>query len=334
MDPQRILVINVTRIGDTLFSSPAIRAIKEYWPNAVCDVLAHPKRAEVFENLPFINKVGCITKGVAPFLCRLFGPRYDVAFVYGFDQALVKYATRAATHVIAFKQTDPALNKRLFRCVDPAPFQGEHAIKQALRLPAAIGINAQNMRIAYFCTDDEKKWGMETLSHEGLGSGYPLIGLQVASFPTKRYRDWPIESFLHLCREIRSRFPNAKFLIFGGPEERTRTDWLKAELNFGVSSFAGCLTLRQTAALMSCIDLYVGVDTGPTHIMSSFDIPIVGLYHCLSSRQHTGPLQHPLDFCIDHPRTGLDCDETTSMADISVALVFDRVVEALAARRK
>ena len=83
---------------------------------------------------------------------------------------------------------------------------------------------------------------------------------------------------------------------------------------------------------MYCLNLYVGVDTGPTHIMSAFDIPLVGLYHALSKTHHTGPLQHPQDYCINHPADEAGADETLPMADITVEQVFDQVVRALGVR--
>ncbi|MCE9571511.1 MAG: hypothetical protein K8R10_16135, partial [Rhodocyclales bacterium] len=60
--PRRILVINVSRIGDTLLATPAIRALAAAWPEASLDVLGHPNRVEVLEHLPFVRRVGSISK--------------------------------------------------------------------------------------------------------------------------------------------------------------------------------------------------------------------------------------------------------------------------------
>jgi len=48
--PKSILVINVTRIGDTLLAVPALRALATAWPDARLTVLGHPKRVAVLEN--------------------------------------------------------------------------------------------------------------------------------------------------------------------------------------------------------------------------------------------------------------------------------------------
>jgi heptosyltransferase-3 len=328
--PKLILFIVVSRIGDTLFATPGIRSVANAFPDARITVLGHPSRAEIFKNLPFVSSVGSISKKTAPWLGWFAKQRYDLAFVYNFDEALVAYALRVARDVVAFKQKDARLNVRLYRCVVPPPFQSEHAVRQLLRLPEAVGISANSLRLAYYCTQTEREEAGVRLGRIGADKASPLIGLQVASFPTKAYRDWPVDHFASLCDRIVARWPNAHFLIFGGRAEQSRTASLKARLGERASLFAGQLTLRETAALMALTDLYVGVDTGPTHLMSTYDIPMVALYHCLSSSIHTGPLGHPMAYILNHPSTGTDdCHESSSMAEISVDQVMAMVEQAL-----
>lgn len=329
----RILVIQVSRIGDTLFATPALCALAAAFPAAEITVLAHPKRAEVLEHLPFLACVGRITKGRARWLGWLGGKGYDLALVYGFDEPLVAYALRVARRVVAFRQEDDSLNRRLAPAVEVPPFQDEHAVRYYLRLAAVVGAAPSGLRLVYQMTAAEQAAAQARLRAAGIADGRPLVGLQVASFPTRAYRDWPIESFAELCERISAAWPQARFLIFGGGEERQRTAWLKERLGACATLFAGRLSLRETGALMSLTHLYVGVDTGPTHLMSSFDIPLVGLYHCTSSSDHTGPLEHPCAELVNHPRSGGDCTEQSSMADISVDRVFAAVQRALEDKR-
>lgn len=329
--PRTILVINVSRIGDTLFVTPALRSLAAAWPQAAITVLAHPKRAEVLDRIPFAAKVGRIDKQRAPFLGHLPGKPYDLALVYGRDLALVAYALRVAKRVVAFRQGREDIDRQLYLAVDEAPPHSEHAVDRALRLPRALGLKPAGRRLALHLTDKEQHWAAERLKAEGLAGAHPLIGLQVASFPTKAYRDWPVENFAELCRRVLATWPAARFLIFGGPEDKERTAWLKQELGARAGLMAGKLSLRQTAAMMSLVDGYVGVDTGPTHIMSTFDIPMVGLYHARFPRSAYGPLDHPLDFSLDHPRQGSDPEETVPMAEITVDTVWAQLRRALAA---
>ena len=329
-DDPSFLVITVARIGDTLLATPAIRAIARAYPQAPITVLSHPKRAEVLEHLPFIGRVGRISKRRAFWRGRWGSQRHDYALVYGFDEALVAYALRVAKNVVAFRQKDPALNRRLYRAVEVPAFQSEHSVRQLLRLPAALDIPPAGLRLAYAVSPSERAWAEARSARDTPAGAGPIIGLQVASFPTKSYRDWPVENFAELAQALAAEYPRAHFFIYGGSEERVRTGWLEKKLGRRATPYAGRLSLRQTAALMSETDLYVGVDTGPTHIMSAFDVPLVGLYHCFSPSRLIGALEHPGFYPVDHPRP-YGCPTDTPMAEISVDAVLAAARAALAA---
>lgn len=326
LDPRRILVINVCRIGDTLLAVPAIRALARAWPGAEITVLGHPKRIEVLEHLPWLSRTGGISKTTARWRARLGGPSYDLAVVYGFDEPLVAYALRAARHVVAFRQRDEVLNRRLYRAVEHPAYQSGHSVRLALRLTDALGIAHAGYRLGYQVTPDETAWAERELAAT---AGALRVGLQLASFHTKAYRDWPEEHFAALTRRMRERWPSMHFLVFGGEDDRARADRLASTLGASCTVFAGRLTLRQTAALMSRLNLYVGVDTGPTHIMSCFDIPLVAMYHCYSPSVLIGALDHPLFFPVDHPRP-FPCALETPMSEIPVDRVLQAVERALA----
>jgi heptosyltransferase-3 len=330
---ERFLVINVSRIGDTLLATPAIRALAAARPGCIIDCLGHPNRADVLRHLPFVRQVGEITKKSAPFRGWLGGKTYDTALVYGFDEALVAYALRVAKRVVAFRQADDKLNARLFRVVEVPAFQSEHAVQQLLRLPEALGIAPAGLRLAYATTPQETAWARQTLEKDlprnTTPGATPLIGLQIASFPTKGYRDWPLTHFIALCDRIKSHWPNTHFLIFGGTEEHERTAALKMHLGPAATLYAGRLSLRETVSLMSLTDLYIGVDTGPTHLMSTLDIPLVGLYHGFSPSRLIGPLAHPCAYLIDHPLAAPGCTTEAPMSDITVDSVWQAVAQAL-----
>jgi heptosyltransferase-3 len=327
-DLSRILVINVSRIGDTLLVTPAIRALGARWPGATIDFLGHPRRVEIIENLPFVASTGPITKHRARFKGWFGGPRWDLAAVYGFDRPLVAYALRVSRRVVAFRQGDPGLDARLFQCVERPAFQSMHAVDYLLTLTRAIGVPDAGRRLAYTVTARERAWAKKTLPT----TGRPLVGLQVASFPTKGFRDWPIEKFAELCERILARWPQAQFLVFGGPLERNRTAALAQRFPGHATLFAGIFGLRESASLMNELDLYVGVDTGPTHIMGALDAPMVPLYHCYSPSRLLQPLERPKCFVVDHPRAATGCGPETPMGEIEVDAVWQRVLEALAGR--
>lgn len=330
-EPRDILYINVSRIGDTLLVTPAVRAVAARWPQARITLLAHPKREEVVRKLPFVHRTGSIEKGRAHLMGRLPGKPYDLAFVCNFDAPLVEYALRVAHRVVAFRQANEALNRRLYRAIEHPALQTTHAVDIQLMLPAALGVTPAGKSLAYAVSDAESDWAQGFLARHEAAARHPLIGLQVASFPTKAYRDWPPAHFSALCQRILARWPMAHFLIFGGDLEKDRTEALARELGTAATLCAGRLSLRETAALMNRVDLYIGVDTGPTHLMGALHRPMVALYHGYSPSRVLKPLDHPCLWAIDHPLADR-CTPEADMADISVERVWEAVQQALAGK--
>ena len=336
---KRILIINVTRIGDTLLNTPAIRAIARHFPNAAITCLGHAKRVEVLNHLPYLTKVGEIDKRSALYRGRLgnligsfTGERYDWAFVWGHDEALHQYALRKADRVVGYAQKSEALNKRLYHAAIEPKLYSLHGVAMQLALPHSVGIVANDYGLDYVATGRElqaAKAQFARLTSEPGMNPKPLIGLQVASFPTKAYRDWPIEQFIALGVRVIKSYPHAHFCLFGGPDDRERTAIFKNLLPDNTTVYAGELSLRETAAIMHELDLYIGVDTGPTHLFGALGKPMVAMYHPTLPSSLYKPLQHPALYVVDHPLAGITADATVPMADITVDMVWERVADAL-----
>lgn len=328
LQPHRILVIHVTRIGDTLLTTPVIRALAAAWPEAEITFAGHRKRIEVMENLPYIHHLVGISKLTAPWLGYFGGQHFDLAVVFGNDVPLVKYALRVSDRVVATRQNDEAVNRRLFAIAREDGYIPRHAVTGLLTLLRPLHLPPAGYRLDYRVTEAEQQWAIELLDQSRI-SGRPLVGLQLASFPTKSYRDWPVESFVALCERIVAAFPEARFLVFGGPADKARSERLEKALGARVNVFAGRLSLRQTAALMNQLDLYIGVDTGPTHIMGALHRPMVALYHPTAPSRALAPQEHPCCFAVDHQLADDGATFDTPMAEIPVETVWENVRSAL-----
>jgi lipopolysaccharide heptosyltransferase III len=326
----RILVINVARIGDTLLTTPVLRAIKAACPHGRLGCLAHPKRVAVLKGLEWVDTLGTITPKRARWRGWFGGKQWDYALVYGHDAPLIRYAGRVASHVIAFQQHAEELNRTLWRAVKfPRPREELHAAEEHLLLASALGIESEDYRLAYHHSEDELKNASAWISRNIPAAAGPLIGFQIASFPTKAYRDWPMENFAELGARILDRYPHAHLLVLGGKESRAKARWLESRLPGRVTSVAGAFDLRGTAALMHYLDLYVGVDTGPTHLAGALGIPMVALYHCYHPSRRLAPRGHPLLRAVDHPRVDAACGPDIPMAEITVPAVWPKVEELL-----
>ena len=86
---------------------------------------------------------------------------------------------------------------------------------------------------------------------------------------------------------------------------------------------------------MAQMQLYIGVDTGPTHLFSALSraanppVPMVVVYHPSIPSALYKPLDHPRLYAIDHPLAAPGCSKDVAIGDISVDAVFSLVRAAL-----
>lgn len=324
----RILVIIVARIGDTLLVTPALRALKQAASEGHLTCLAHPQRLDVLVELPWIDELRSITprsgrwRGWWP-----SGERWDYAVVFGQDTALVRYALRVAGRVVAFAQRDAQLNTRLWRCV-AAPSEPAHAVHERLLLAQALGVTTNDLALAYTVTAAESRAARAWLRQRGLEQGF-RVGFQLSSFATKSYRDWPLEHFQALLERLIIARPDIHIIILGDGASAVSAQRLQAQFPGQVTSACGMLRLRESAALMSTLELYIGVDTGPTHLAGALGLPMVAMYHCFHRGRYLAPLQHPKLRVIEHPATDSECTRETPMGLILVDRVWAEVCSLL-----
>ncbi len=320
MNPERILAIQVTRIGDTLLVVPSLRALAEHFPAAQIDVLGHPQRAEVLQNLPFLHRVGSITKRSAPWRGHT-GRAYDLAVVWGQDSALVRYALRQADEVVACTQKDAALNRRLKAAVTlPSDRELPLSHWQLQLLELGLGISTEQRHVEVALSAAEIAWAQDY--RRRLAAPGPLVGIVLETFPTSTHRNWPIEHFARCLQLLEEQVASLQVIVLGQNLAQDKIAVLRQRLGGRLHLGAG-LSLRQSMALIAHLDLYLGLDTGPSHIASALPVPSVCLFHCM----RRGPLvlspRYPERLImIEHPTPSAACSFALDMSAISPEQVF------------
>ncbi|WP_193016673.1 glycosyltransferase family 9 protein [Proteus sp. FME41] len=322
MDPNNILVIAIARFGDTLLITPVICALKKRWPKANIHVLAHKRSACILEHNPDIDRISLFSKKRAIWSGWLPNKPYDLALVYGNDSELVSYARRQSRHTVAFADKSQQQGDITWVARPNVPMVAQ---KERALLINALKINPSCWQLRYFVSDEEAIFAQQFLKDNSL-INKNIIGFQLQSFPAKAYRDWPVENFLQLAKQIISHDEHAYFLLLGGKEsEQLSLDLAKKIGEARCLALAGRVSMRQNAAIMANLSLYVGVDTGPTHLAGALDIPMVALYHSYHPGCYLAPLQHSCCQVIQHPTPLEMAHREDNMAEISVEDVWNAV---------
>ncbi len=332
--PRKILVIyNSGRIGDTLLITPAIRAIHENNPDASITFYGHRNTLFLFEGLDFIKTRRAISKRKALFFGRHYFKIYDKTFVFNSNneipsQRYINLAQRISKKIFCY--TDNKAKHEAHQSVFSAinTIGDEHLINRFLRLIALDGIVTSNKQLAYSVLTHERNDGAHLLRTLEKDKPTIRVGFKLTSFQTRSYRDWPLDSFNELIKSLLAWNPMVHCYIFGTPSDEAATNYLSKIDSTRIHALTN-LKLRSSAAIMEQLHLYIGVDTGPSHLMSTFNKPTIILYHCLSPSRLFGPLWSTNVVTYDLEDIQSNCDKHSPMSLIRWEDIFNKSKEIL-----
>jgi len=324
---KKILFVVTRRIGDSIAITPAIRAAYKHYPSANIIVICKKGLSDIFLNNRFISNVIEISTPRAK-LKYFFSMknRFDVCFAYTENRSFLKLANRIAKITYNYY---PNNEKNLITGVQyieqPDKKSREHIILENLALLSLEGIQHNGYRMDFELMQQEQDNVNIKLSQLKQKDSL-LVCLKIKSHPQKNFRDWSIARFSELIDLLIGAAPGIKFAIVGAKQESESIDDLCNRHPFCTKAFYG-QSLRETAAIVFASDLYIGVDTGVTQIASCGSVPMIGLYHCLITKERAGPLEHPSDFSINMSVPTSGCSRSYGSMDVILAKDILRIVE-------
>lgn len=282
--PKRILVCQLRQIGDVLLSTPAIRLLKEKYPEAKIDMLTEKKCAPVLENNPHLNRIWPIDKKALKnplkalrYYAGIGGQGYDL--IVDFQQLpRCKWVVLFSRASVKLTFTPPWYNKLLYtHWSDMTPGYAGRA-KASVLTPLGIAWDKQKPEI--FLTEAERAKARAFLDREGL-SGVPFI--TVGPSHRRETRRWPAEHYANLFKLLEERYPELKVFILYGPGEKALADRILSQSGNNVVLSETMLTLRQMAAVMEKAVLHLGNCSSPRHFAVAVDTPSVTIQGATST---------------------------------------------------
>ena len=327
--PQRILVVNTARIGDVLFSTPAIHGLRAAFPEVRIEALCHPGRADVLRNNPDIARLRAYGLWELLYGLCLGRKRYDLSFIFASNRKGMAYARAVGKLTIGFAEADKSMNSRLDVAV-PRPTAPLHAVDERLLLLQPLGISATDRSLVYRVSEEERAYAGAFMERAGRQPGIRAIGFQVAGFPTRAFRDWPEERFVELGRTILQRI-RAKILLFGDAHGAAKAKRIAAALGPESIMLAGRTGLRQFVALMDACDAFVTTETGPMHLAFAVGVPTVALLHCITPATLLGPTAHAERHRLIQmePPPGTTCGKHLGLGQLASDRAWDALADIL-----
>ena len=149
-----------------------------------------------------------------------------------------------------------------------------HAVTRYLEVLQRHGIDTTDTHPHLQLTEDEQTMAHCFLTEAGITSERLLIGIHPGG--NWEYKLWSAKNYALVANAL-CKAQNTAILLFAGPNERELQKQV-SELMDVPPILVKTDNLRHLAALISACDVYIGNDTGPMHIASAVDTPVVALF--------------------------------------------------------
>jgi heptosyltransferase-2 len=335
--PNRILVRATNWVGDAVMSLPALRALRQRFPQAHIAILAKSWVADLYRREPICDEL-------IPYTALTFFEKCSAARAlrpHNFDMAiLLQNAFEAAA--IAYVAGIP---QRIGYARDGRGFLLTHAIPVPLRdkiprherfyylellhragildsLPESRSIRLETAPIA-------RAAGLERFRQLGLGD--VVIGVSPgAAYGTAKC--WLPERFAEAANQLAKEL-GASVAIFGSKDERDLCESVAASIAAPVKNFAGETTLAEFIDLAAACRVYLTNDSGAMHIASALGVPTVAVFGATDDQTTgpTGPLAKVVREVVEcSPCLKRECPiDHRCMTRVSAARVADTALELL-----
>lgn len=328
---QRILIVRLSAIGDTIHSLPLAAAIRAAMPDCYIGWVVEQAGAALVVDNPAVDWSYVLPKGwlkhpslVVALRRALRAQRFDTAIdVQGLTKSAVAALLSGASRRIGFTRGEGRELAPILDNVLVAPV-GVHAVEKTLSLLPAAGVPVPARPDFPLppCPSADAEQIARTLDDERYARGYMLLG-PWGSFAGKL---WPLERFAQLADSFLDRTGLPSLMLGHGALERAAIENLAALHPASLQpapdvSVAGVAELARRAAV------FAGCDSFPMHMAAAVGCAAVGLFG-ITDPKRLGPwgaLGHAVYARLTLPRSTRERRQldNTNMRAISVDMVLE-----------
>lgn len=278
---ERILVVRLRSIGDTVLATPSLFALKRFLPNARVDILLEDWVAPLIDGFEYVDNVIRLapnsTTARARLARHLRATRYDVVYnLHGGTTATLLTRATGANHRVGYRTYQYA---RLHQHQSPsaALLWGKmktHSVEQQLALLGWTGVPVSDRPATQLSvTESATSSVVNRLQANGIEDGKPFALIHpTAAFETKR---WAAANFAHVVDMLAdSGLPAVAITT---EKEASVAAELQRLSPTPLVTFTD-LSLPEVTALASRARLFVGNDSGMAHIAAAVATPVVVIF--------------------------------------------------------
>ncbi len=321
-------------------TSPAIRAIGNFFPHAHIALLAKPWVVPVFEHSPHIDHIMIYDeshrhkglKGKIQLINDLRAQKFDTAILLqnAIEAAILVYFAGIPNRVGFNTDARGLLLNYPIDCT--TEIKQIHQTHYYVHMLEGAGITNAGFDLELHVGQSDRQYAWKRLNSYNNHPDIQWIGIN----PSATYgnaKQWFPERFAQLADRICEQY-RAGILIFGGPKDRELGENVRHMMHHPAINLAGKTSLGQAMALIQQCQIFVTNDSGLMHIACALNTPLIAIFGStnpittgpLGKNSHIVQVATPCSPCLltDCPKTHHVC-----MDSVSVDRVFQTALRVL-----
>ncbi len=332
---KNILIIMMGGIGNMIFLTPALKALRRALPSSSFCFLLGPYGAEkAIKGSDLIDKNIIIEpeeyKGLAGYtkLIRKLKKEHFTLSITSTGTNPVKSGLLCLLSGIKFRSGENVGGKGFFYNFRIPFDKDRHEVESNIQLVQSLGIEVKDPSLFVQRSEEDRNFARDFFTQHGL-EGRLVIGIHPGSGVHQAgFKRWPKERFSQLADQLISDL-EAAVILFGGADEVELAEEITKMMKSQPIVMSGKTSLAQTAALIENCRLFISNDSGLLHVAGAVNTPAIGIFGPTDPKR-TGPysdsfavIRKELDCSPCYQGKPVRCSHLECLNLITVAEVFE-----------
>ena len=269
---ERILIIRLAPLGETVLTTPVIRALRQRFRDAYIAYMVAPTREDLVAANPHLNEVLTYHASVPKLIYQIARRRFQMVLVLQPTFRLVLHTFLARIPFRVGFETNAGGQKLLSLAVPNHTAQ--HETQRYLDVVRALGIQVTDSEPEVFVDSVGTAWIDNFLESHKLNDSRPIVGLNPGA--ATAYRRWEASNFAVLGDRLHETY-RAHIVITTGPREADLATQVAKQMSHP-AVIVNQATVMELSALLQRCHLYISNDTGPMHLSTAVKTPTVAVF--------------------------------------------------------
>jgi lipopolysaccharide heptosyltransferase I len=295
-NPNKILIIRLSAIGDVLRALPVLRTIRQNFPGSRIAWAVEEASKDLLFNHPDVDEVIVVplaawrsmvksgrllkaTAEAAAFIKNLKARQFDLTIDFHglLKSGLISYLSGAPVRVSFTREFTKEFNCLFNNCRFPLETNKISRIERNYMLLQKMGLKIIDDYPAIPITEYDKAAISTFFRQSRIDTSRPLVVMHPGTSPKTLYKRWEPNRYAVVADQLIEDYA-AQIIFTWADRELDTVKEITAVMKYRAHVACETRSLGQLAEIFRHCDLYVGGDTGPMHLAAFMKVPVVAIF--------------------------------------------------------